>query len=183
MVLLNSWLLRLRFCWFHFEQRFKSVCRKDICHKQSWYIRDSIDTPKNIFQNNISHMKACFFFFFSFMIQGSDIGLIFDSPSFLWSICSHANCWIWHREKKSWNLIGYSPRNCKLRGISSNALTHVIDWSSISEISLQYILSKPKMTKYCLWLTPLSNIQYCQDVSVSGTNPDIHFRKLFLDSV
>ena len=59
--------------------------------------------------------------------------LILDGPSFLWSICSQAGSWIWQREKKSRNCIGYCARkvylkilHCWLWKISTNALTHVV---------------------------------------------------------
>ena len=88
--------------------------------------------PKKHFSKQLITHEIEFFFFFSFMIQGSDKCLIIDGPSFLWSICSHASCWFWLRENKSWNLIGYFPRkvywkilHCRLRRISTNALTHV----------------------------------------------------------
>ena len=56
-----------------------------------------------------------------------------DGASFLWSSCSQTACWIFHRETKSKNFIGYCLRkvywnilHCRLGRISTNAVTHVV---------------------------------------------------------
>ena len=58
--------------------------------------------------------------------------LIPGGPSFLWASCSQAGGWILHKKKKSQGFIWYCPRKvylkilqCRLWGISTNALTHV----------------------------------------------------------
>ena len=105
-------------------------------------------------KQHITHENE-FFFFFSFMMHGSDRSLISDGPSFLWSSCSQAGCSIWHRKKKSWNFIGYCPRklywkilHCKLCRISTNALTHV-NYNSL-HLEIQPNPIHPTFTSYHL---------------------------------
>ena len=83
-------------------------------------------------KQHITH-ESDFFLLFSFMMHDSDRSLISDGLSFIWSSCSQASSWIWQRENKSWNFIGYSPRkvywkilHSRLWRISTNALTHVL---------------------------------------------------------
>ena len=136
------------------------------------YIMSNLDTykiqkitQKWFSKQHITH-ESVFFLFLSFMIQGSDKSLISDGPSFLWSSCSNVSCWIWHREKKSWNSIGYCSRkvywkilHCRLRRISTNALTHSylqeIQQSS-THCSMKNIASLPAeylpcMSVVCRW--------------------------------
>ena len=97
-------------------------------------------------KQHITH-ESVFFLLFSFMIQGSDKSLISDGPSFLWSSCNNVSCWIWHREKKSWYFIGYCSRkvywkilHCRLRRISRNALTHVLEYLIFFFSNISFLL-------------------------------------------
>ena len=106
--------------------------------------------PNKRFSKQHITQESVFFFFFSFMIQGSDKSLISDGPSFLWSCCQ-----IWHREMKSWNFIRYCLRkvywkilHCRLWRMWQN--THV----SIDDDIFQH--QKPGLRTDARWNCGLS---------------------------
>ena len=92
--------------------------------------------------------------------------LIPGGPSFLWESCSQAGCWILHRKKKSQDVIGYCPRKvylkilqCRLWGISTNALTHVHNHNEL--VNFQFDDNKNynfNFVAVCLFLLKLLSV-------------------------